>query len=238
MSNQKERERWIIDLFIENYKKGEISLIKEQEAPDFIVNLDERKIGVELTEIFQDSHLGVSKMKQESSDNNRFTEDLIALIQPDIPFTFLIEIYFNKNFPIKKSKKQEILKELQGICVNAMIDLPNNKHLELDNYYDNLPNEIEEVNVYRYDGMEESIDSRPEGGPVSPLRIDHLKTILTNKESKLSFYGVCDQQWLLIREGNYFSGSFSNVEIDFKIDSPFDKIFLFRTKTREIIELK
>jgi hypothetical protein len=238
MSTKKDRERWIMDLFIESYKKENISIIKEQEAPDFIINLEGKEIGVELTEVFQDSHLGTSKMKQESSDGAQFTEDLIALIQRNIPFTFSIGIHFNKNLPIKKSKKQKILKELEGICVPAMINLQDHEHLELENYYDSLPNEIDDIHVYRFDGMNESIDSRPEGGTVSRLTMSHLKTVLTNKESKLSSYQVCDQQWLLIREGNYYSGSFSDVEIDLPIDTLFDKVFLFRTRTKEIIELK
>lgn len=238
MRTKKDRERWIMDLFIESYKKENISIIKEQEAPDFIINIEGKEIGVELTEVFQDSHLGISKMKQESSDGAQFTEDLIALIQQNIPFTFSIGIHFNKNLPIKKSKKEKILKELERICVPAMINLQNHEHLELENYHDSLPNEIDDIHVYRFDGMEESIDSRPEGGTVSRLTMSHLETALTNKESKLSSYKVCNQHWLVIREGNYYSGSFSDVEIDIPINTRFDKVFLFRSRTKEIIELK
>ena len=238
MSTKKERERWIMDLFIESYKKGNISIINEQEAPDFIASLEGREIGIELTEIFQDSHLGISKLKQESSDGSQFTEDLIALIQPNIPFTFSIGIHFNKNLPIKKAKKQEVLKELEVICLPAMINLQDHEHVELENYYDSLPKEIDDIHIYRFDGMQESIDSRPEGGSVSPITINHLKIALANKESKLPSYRICDEQWLVIREGNYYSGSFSEVEIDFPIDSLFDKVFIIRTRANEIIELK
>ena len=59
-----------------------------------------------------------------------------------------------------------------------------------------------------------------------------------SKEKKLLTYRDCDQQWLLIREGNYYSGSFSDIEIDLPIESLFDKVFLFRTRAREIVELK
>lgn len=238
MSTKKARERWILDLFIDSYKKENIYIISEQEAPDFIINFEGKEIGLELTEVFQDSHLGTSKMKQESSDGAQFTEDLIALVQSNIPFTFSIGIHFNKNLPIKKSNKQKILNELERICVPAMINLQNHEHLELENYYDGLPKEIDDIHVYRFDGMEESIDSRPEGGIVSRLTMGHIKLALANKESKLSSYQICDQQWLVIREGNYYSGSFSDVEIDSPIDTLFDKVFLFRTRTKEVIELK
>jgi hypothetical protein len=238
MSSKKDRERWIMNLFIDNYKKGMITLVREQEAPDFIVSLDDKKIGIELTEVFQDSHLGISKLKQSSSEGSSFTEDLIALMQPYIPFTFSIGIHFNKNVPIKKSTKKEILKNLEEICVPAMINLQDHEHLELENYYHNLPNQIDDIHIYRFDGMGESIDFRPEGGSVATLTISHVKTVLENKENKLSSYTNCDEQWLLIREGNYYSGSFSDVEVDLPIKSQFDKVFLFRTRTNEILELK
>src|SRR5690349_17548110 len=102
-SSKKDRERWIMNHFIKNYKRGIIALVNEQECPDFIVSVDGRKIGVELTEVFQDSHLGGSKLKQSSSEGSSFTEDLISIILPHIHFTFSIGIHFNKNIPIKKS---------------------------------------------------------------------------------------------------------------------------------------
>lgn len=238
MSTKKERERWVMNLFIESYENGRLTLLHEQESPDFIIRLDENEIGVELTEVFQDSHLGPSKLKQSSSDGSSFTEDLITLIQPNIPFKFLIGIHFNKNVAIKKSKQQEILKELEYICVPAMINLQNREHLDLENYYYKLPDEIDDIHISRFDEMDTSIDSGPEGGSVSRLTINHLKQLLSNKESKLSSYRACDQQWLLIREGNYYPGSFSDIEIDLPIESLFDRVFLIRTRTREIIKLK
>lgn len=238
MSKKKERERRIMQLFIESYKNGTITVIHEQEAPDFIVKVNGNDIGVELTEVFQDSDLGISKLKQFSSEGSSFTEDFINLIQPHIPFKFSIGINFNKNLPIKKSNKYNILKKLEDICVPAIINLKDREHLELENFYNYLPNEIDDIYIYRFDSMIASIDSRPEGGVVSRLTINHIKKILMSKEKKLLTYRDCDQQWLLIREGNYYSGSFSDIEIDLPIESLFDKVFLFRTRTREIVELK
>lgn len=227
-----------MDLFIDSYKDGNLAILLEQEAPDFILSLGKKKIGVELTEVFQDSHLGASRLKQNSSDGSSFTEDFIALLQPDIPFKFSIGINFNKNQPLKKSNKNRILSDLKNLCVPAMINLKDHEHLELENYFDKLPDEIDDIYIYRFDGMDESIDSRPEGGAVSVLTINHLMALLLSKENKLPSYTVCDEQWLLIREGNYYSGSFSSVEIDSPIETLFDRVFLFRTRTKEIVKLK
>lgn len=184
MGTKKERERWIMDLFIDSYKDEKLTILQEQESPDFIVGLANKRIGVELTEVFQDSHLGISKLKQSSSDGSSFTEDFIALIQSNVPFKFSIGINFNKSHSIRKSKKQEILSQLKNICVPKIIGLLDREHLEFDNYYDSFPNEIDGIHIYRFDGMDESIDSRPEGGAVSRLTFKHLEKLLLNKEEK------------------------------------------------------
>lgn len=238
MSTKEQAEKWVMDIFVEIYHKGDIEILSKQESPDFIVEFEGKKVGVELTDIFQDSNLDHSRLQQYSSDSSSFTDDLITLIQPNVGFTFSIGIHFNKNFPIKKSVRGQILNKTKDICVPAMINLSNHEHLELENYYDNLPNEIDDIHIYRFDGMEESINSKPEGGSVARLTLDHLKPILAKKEKKLSLYLHCDSQWLLIREGNYYAGSFSDVEIDTPIESLFDKVFLIRTRTRHLIELK
>jgi len=238
MSSKKEREKWIMDFFIESYKDGKLTILLQQESPDFIVSLDGKRIGIELTEVFQDSDLGVSKLRQSSSEGSLFTEEFIKIIQPYIPFKFSIGIHFNKNHPIKKSKKHEILNQLKEICVPRMMNLQNHGHLELENYYNKLPLEITDISVFRFDGMDESYDSRPEGGIVSNLTINHLTKILLLKERKLRSYSICDEQWLLIREGNYYSGSFSDVEVNLPIETSFDRVLLFRTRKREIIILK
>ena len=212
--------------------------MSKQEAPDFIVDLEGSKIGVELTEIFQDSNLGHSKLQEYSSVANSFAHELINLIQPHINYKFSLGLRLNKNIQIKKTNKLDILKKTMEICVSAMADISNHHHIELESYYDNLPEAIEAIHICHFDGLEESFNSKPEGGTIARLTINHIDPILKKKENKLSSYLQCDKQWLLIREGNYYAGSFSDVLIESPIVSLFDKVYLFRTQNKNIIELK
>lgn len=238
MSIKKEREEWILNLFFENFKDGVLVKKKSHESPDFIVEFKGKIIGIEVTEIYQDSYLGLSKLKQNSMEGAKFTQMLIDLLKPDILFTYTIGVHFNDKFPIKQANRNYVLNQLVEICLPAMKNLSNHQILELENYYNNLPCEIESVIIVRFDGIDDSIDHRPEGGIVSQLELKHLNSILTSKEKKLANYLKCDEQWLLIREGNYFSGSFSSINIDSPIESQFDKVYLLRTRTNEIIQLK
>lgn len=238
MCLKKERERWVLDIFLKLYKEGELIVLCELERPDFMVGLNQKKIGIELTEIFQDSHLRQSKLKQASSEAGSLTRDFIALLQPYVPFSFSIGIGFHKYRSIKGAKKKVILDELKEICYPKMLELSEFESLRFENFRDGLPTEIESLSIVRLDKDTESFDSQPEGGVLPKLTLQDVKNVLSRKEKKLSNYKLCDEQWLVIREGNYFSGSFSEVDIEVPIESLFDHVFLLRTSKNEIIKLK
>jgi len=232
-----ENEMWVMNMFVEAYHE-KIEILSKQESPDFMVESLGRKIGIELTEVFQDSNMGYSRLQQYSSDSSAFVDDLINLIQPHIDFTFFIGIDFNRRFPLKKSTRKLVLQRTKEICIPAMISLLNHEWIELDNYYHGLPDEIEDIYLSRFDGMGESSNYQPEGGSVANLTLAHIRPILDKKEQKLSTYNICESYWLLIREGNYYAGSFGDIDINIPICSRFDKVFLLRTRTQTLIELK
>jgi hypothetical protein len=238
MTTQTENEIWIMEIFLGVHPRKDLKIIAKQESPDFIISLDGNKIGVEITEVFQDSNLGDSKMQQYSSVAGEFGDELIYLIQPHVDYRFSIGVNLDTNFPLKKSTRKSVLQRTADICVAAMMGLSNHQHIDLENYYDSLPDEVKDIHIYRFDEMPESINSKPEGGTVATLTIAYIQPILTRKERKLHNYTTCDNQWLVIREGNYYAGSFSELSIDLPIKSRFDKVYLLRSRTRELIDLK
>jgi hypothetical protein len=86
--------------------------------------------------------------------------------------------------------------------------------------------------------MEYSFNSKSEGGVIRDLTLEYIQPILSQKEMKIKKFKPCDKYWLVIREGNYFAGSFSKLKIEIPIDTTFDKVFLIRTFIDELIELK
>lgn len=194
-------------------------------------------IGVELTEVFQDSTSKHSRLQQKSSDWASFTDQLILAIQPHIWFKFTVGIHFSNFHPIRKAEKENFIQTIATVCIPHLRGLLNRLHLRLD-YYNGLPEQIDSIYFGRFDGIEESYNYKPEGGPVSDLRLEHSNPIIRRKEEKLLKYAKWDQYWLLIREGNYYAGSFSEVDITEPLQSSFDKVFLIRTTKDEIIQLK
>ena len=238
MTQQEQEEQWIFESFIEAYKDAEISDYFKNEAPDYIIKLNDRKVGLELTEIFQDSDEKFSELQRNSSDWKTFTEEFITKLQPHIDFKFMVGIDFSRFHSIKKSEKHHVVSKLAEVCIPKLMNLQNREHLDLD-YNDNVPEQIDSIHFSRYDALPESINYQPEGGTVRELASAVLQTVIDKKDKKLPTYSHCDEYWLLIREGNYYAGSFSDeITEPLVIRSTFDKVFLFRTKKNEVISLK
>jgi|25_taG_2_1085351.scaffolds.fasta_scaffold05748_3 hypothetical protein len=235
---KKDRELDYLNRFkslYENFPSGEIL---ESEQPDFIVESKRGKIGIELTELFQDSHLrGYSKFQQESSSRHLFTNELIAILQNYVSFTFHIGIEFNEFKPVNKLNKTLILKKAFRATINRISNLENKQMIEISDFKI-LPEQINSIHIGRFDGLKESYDEMPEGGTVSDIENIHIESILEKKHKKLKKYQNCSEQWLLIREGNYYAGSFADFKITKPIDTLFDKIFILRSNYNKIIELK
>lgn len=227
----------VLQLFQELYASFPPGKIDESESPDFILNASDKVIGIEVTEVFQDSHEGKSKLKQYSSDSSNFTDQLITLLQPHLNYSFSIGIDFSKFNPIKKVDKKRLLEQTKNYCLLFLRSMENNEHYRLE-YEHGLPRELDRIYIYRYDKMERSFNSQPEGGPVANLMQDHIQKILKQKEQKLPIYLACDEYWLLIKEGNYYAGSFEEIQIELPIASSFTKVFLVRMNRHEVVELK
>lgn len=233
-----QEEQWIFDSFVKLYTDETISSYTKVESPDYIINLKKRKVGLELTEIFQDSGEKFSELQRKSSDWKTFTEEFITELQPLIDFKFMVGIHFSSVHSIKKSEKNHLILKLVAICAPKLVKLQNKEHVDID-YYDDIPEQIDSLHFSRFDGLSESMNYQPEGGTVRELTSELLQTIIDKKQNKLPTYSTCDEYWLLIREGNYYAGSFSDeIEKPLVVYSAFDKVFLLRTKKNELIALK
>ncbi|UJH90285.1 hypothetical protein LZ575_15665 [Antarcticibacterium sp. 1MA-6-2] len=219
----------------ENFPPGEII---KSEQPDFIVQSNDSKIGIEITEIFQDTHLeGYSKFQKLSSDRHFFTNELISQIQNFVSFPFHMGIGFNDFKLIKRQKKDLILNKAFCATIKHILILENKQSVIIEDF-DMLPEEINSIQIGRFDGLKESYDVMPEGGAVSIIENIHINNILNKKHRKLGKYQICSEQWLLIREGNYYAGSFAEIKVSEPITTLFDKLFILRSNYNKIIELK
>ena len=232
-----DEEVWLLEKFKELYTAFPEGFIKKTESPDFIIENTLQKVGIELTEAFQDSTRGSSFLQRKSSDQDYFVRLLIKNIQPEVPFTFSIGISFNYFNSIKGSERKKICDFVSPLCISILKSLANKESVSIKDHTI-LPKEIDRIHFSRYDGLKESFITQIEGGSVSNFTDEHLKSILLKKHERLQKYQTCDEYWLLIREGNYYAGSFDEIRLKHPVISAFSKVFVLRTKKSELVQLK
>ena len=234
---QNAEELAVLKIFMRLYKDFPNGQIYKSECPDFILELTKRKIGIEITEVFQDSNNGPSKLQAKSSDQSAFVDGLIKTIQPNIPFTFHLSIHFNIFHSVKRQKREALYITLAPLCISALKLLSDKQNISINDFR-LLPKEISKIHLSRYDGLVKSFNEQLEGGGISNLSNEHIATILSKKDESLKKYQPCDEFWLLIKEGNYYAGHFDEILLQDPIISDFTKVFLVRSSKLELVQLK
>ncbi|CAL2104467.1 conserved protein of unknown function [Tenacibaculum sp. 190130A14a] len=236
---KREREEFIFEKFKNSYKHFPLGKIDKEhkDMPDFMLYSEGKKIGIEVTEVYQDSNDKYSRLKQKFSDRQCFTELLIQELQELVNFKFELSILFNEHEYIKKSERSNISEILCELVREEFIKLENKNEIVCKDQM-MLPEQIVSIQILRFDELDESFYNNSEGGSIGALKDPHIESILLKKEKALLKYIDCDEQWLLISQGNGFAGYFVGTDIKPSFESNFDKVFLFKLGESKIIELK
>lgn len=217
--------------------EGEL-IQKEPPFPDFILTTDfGKKIGIEITEAV---HPGPSR--RNSSTRSIFTEKVIEHLKNLLPFPFSINIEFLET-GISKSKQDQIIREVAIFCALEYYSLEDSEgyrvyHLDFSEKltpdirnelhrmgYRTLPTGIKEIKLSRHDIAKVPWNAQFEGGPTPDLTEAILNGIIFQKNQRK--YIDTDCNWLVIVEGNYYSGTFDEI-CNVEIESKFEKIFILR----------
>lgn len=232
--NKKKYELWILEQFKQSYNHFPLGTPEHSESPDFLIQTKDKIVGIEIAEIFQDSHLGKdSKLKQREVVHGKFGDTLLKILTSKLErktaFMLSIEFSIHNNFTIK---------QIQGLVDQCWIEcmefLWNNSggNMRIVNNGENLPKEINSIFILMLKTDGEPMHCNSQGGIVHTLSYEHIESTLQKHEKALKKYKNCDEYWLIIREGNYYAGSFSDIEINIEtpINSSFDKVFILRTR--------
>lgn len=240
----KDKKEWfVINKFKDIYTKFPKGVLQKFEQPDFIIIDEKRTIGIELAEVFQDSHLGKhSQLKQQESVQDKFEKSLIEAIQQYTDKNFKIGVTFSGNRKIVINRIKELVKDCLPSCLEFIWNNEPYCSIHLSNHYhflnNPLPDEVDEIFIMVSPKSILTFNDQSQGGTVSNLEYKHIEPTLLRHTEVMNKYSPCDEYWFVISEGNYYAGTFDKVNISTPIHSAFDKVFLLRTKTDEVIELK
>lgn len=238
----KDKEPWVFDSFKNLYKAFPQGESIRQDKPDYILQTDNKLIGIEITEAVIDP-LELERYRFQVL----ITDEVLNQLKDKLPFTFYITVDPKKDavLPIKKRKK--VVKELVDLCVRECMELKNLEHYRvhdfggpidsfpisvqkqiLDSGNRNLPEDILEISIGRYDVVGKSWNGESTAMVVPDFTTEKLKQILVNKEEKLKDYAKCDEHWLLVWGSGLPQSYYSNVEIEEPLDTAFEKVFFIR----------
>ncbi|TXF75808.1 hypothetical protein [Chryseobacterium sp.] len=228
-------------------------IAKFSDKPDVIFTSSNGQIiGIEITECIYNQNL-----KQYSEFMINFNNEVIQHLNDKIAFKFLLDIELDKEYSLRKSQRKSTINKLLEICTKEFSTLApyESKSIEnldfdlndlsievqesiLANGYRNLPKGISTINITRYHDLNKSAHFESNFGVVPEFTDEDLGAILTKKNKALENYTKCDKYWLLIAEGLDFYSYISAVNITSEIQTKFDRIFMYRRFSSEVISLK
>lgn len=242
-SDEKKRrhERFVLDRFLNQLGIKPKSIDqREPPDPDFVIDLDGRMVGIELTEIF---------IRFDKSDKppRGAKEPLLQEVESitDLIVSQAREIYFKANgtpvlsdilFSQIKLDKQEG-KQIAKLIANKIQDMVSEKvdcwSALLDNGSQLLTEAVSSIYIYRVPEKRFAHWKVMRPGIVAKLTPKHLQDRIDHKAQKLKGYSknkTFEEIWLLMAADRTHPSQMLHHGSDFpseSLSSPFDKTFYF-----------
>lgn len=203
---------------------GNIRILEKQERPDFIIEYNTVRIGLE-HEILVDPE----KKKKEGSVKNA-----INIVERKFREKFpkerkLISLFINPNIIIRKVNRDNIVDHIFDV-----VDIYFNESNLIENDY------INDISIMKHSRMD--IIPNLGGWWQNDLKEEDILDAIHKKEDKLNSYKTNSQtdiQWLLIVIGSLGDSSFeieNSKDYGFKIQTKYNRIFLMEDFKAKIYE--
>jgi len=237
-----ETERRFVEAFKSSFSDFPQGNILKGEQPDFVIINEQRKIGFEVTRIYQANVKGKRPQKEIESERRAVVYEALRNYEKKGLPPIDVSIHFGSN-PFNKKNRNSYASALADF-VAANIP-PENSWLTFENNYENpdvLPYEFHSVRIARYSFMAKNHWFDPDAGWMKEDFAFEIQQALSKKESRLPFFRKdCIAHWLLIVAEGFSPSSFfdpSEKTLSQQYESSFDRAFFLELFTRKSLELK
>jgi len=251
-SAKKRHKRFLLDRFLELQGISPAS-IEPLDPPDFLIDLEGRKVGIEVTELFIRSNKSEAHPQPEEEPLLQAAESITNLIVSKARKIYfdagnppvLSTIWFSDRITLDKKKGDQIA-ELIAHQIQTM-SLQNSQAVawrssEDENEERSLSESVAIIHTYRVPELRFARWTVARPGLVATLTPKHLQEVIDKKAKKINGYKkVAEEIWLLIvADGTRSSQKFS-VMPDFPLDSissPFAKTFYYGYVSDEVLSFE
>lgn len=217
---------------------GNLPLAEKSESPDFIINLDGKRIGIELTELMEENS-GQSSLAAKYSLEDKIAKSARIKFDLRSDKRIMANLQIIDNLRLSSNKIDNVAGEIAEILFKTTKNFPN--VLSHDHEItENLPKDILNIYFGITPFMTESQFSVMRGKWTGSFDLNDLNRVIDKKDKNISAYKKkVDQLYLLIIEGfvpNSWYGPFTMTGSTTK--NSFDKIFLLKIMSRQLFEIK
>lgn len=243
---------WFVKALGISFRNFEIS-----ESPDFIIQLDSRRIGIEVTLAERRSSQRFS-IQQIESAQDEFARNLLQSVESNLPLeiglTFEDGIAVDnkgcsKSLTIVATLINQISKSMRPHSAELLVRTENdlNSFSQRKHICPQIPDFLQHIQLLN-DGHNRSAVTGSRGCNLEYFTEENLLSILDKKHRALSGYIDCDEQWLVIVSGQVpplfvthesqpefmipsIATTLYKSNINHPIESSFDKVYFFRSPT-------
>lgn len=228
--------------------------LQMSESPDFLAQVDGRRVGIEITEAHRQIGGSQFPIAQMENAHRKFAEALLAAVDPVLPID--IGLIFNDGVPAKRDMLdsivpiatliREVSETMQPHSVKLLVR--NQNDLERSNQEKHIcteiPDFLQHIQILN-DGHEFNVISGSAGCSPEPLSKDELDAVLAKKHKALMNYNLCEEYWLVIVTRDVpnilltqerprillpsNATTFWGISFDTPINSQFDRVYFFES---------
>lgn len=239
-SHKKLREKFLFERFAEMAKVSFEIVDETREAPDFIVSIDGKLVGVEITELFVSHERGSKTMQAYESISSRIVISAQELYQHSKMPPAHVTVCFNSGVDLSNLNRDKTAKALSEFVQKLNLSEWQRVDWRSEDMDESLPDDIAFVHALGVPSFDLAHWTVARAGWVAPLSITTLQSCVDKKARRLKDYQkTIAENWLIVvADATKPSQNIQAVnEFNAKsISSPFARTFFYRYPDSKIIE--
>lgn len=245
---KKAHEKFLLERFLE-CSGIEANIEKDWENPDFIIQVDGKRIGVELTNLYIPTHPTRIPMQAEESAENKLLAHARTLYEQSGGKPVQVTALFGASSllsPLNKEARNRIAAALAAQVMKRSLHSMERLVYRLDDFDDDelenstLLHWFSSVTVLGVPTQEMAHWGAARAGWASELSLSELQALVDKKAERLEDYRrVVPENWLLITSDGTKPSQMFRPELTFEprdLKSPFERTFYFGHPRRMFFE--